>query len=147
MKRALTTALAAALSLTAASALAADLVFPGGTDLTESLKGQTYWSTQAQCAGLFGATSNYLSEQGDQAGAEAAKAQAVGFANDAIARLMTDRGVSRADAVALVQPAVLSGRSAGLKSLADGGLGSKSGWNFARSACLDVADIYKASAR
>lgn len=148
MQRALMTVLAAGVALsTALPAMAGDMIFPGGTGLTERLAGQAYWSTQAQCAGLFGATSNYLGERGDAAGADAAKVQALGFADQAIMRVMTDRGVSRAEAIQLVQPAILSGREAGLKSLAAEGANANSSWNYARSACLDVADIYKAASR
>ena len=148
MKRALLTVMAAGLTLSAAlPATAGDMIFPGGTGLTERLAGQTYWSTQAQCAGLFGATSNYLGERGDAAGAEAAKDQALAFADQAIKRVMTDRGVSRADAIQVVQPAILSGRDAGLKSLAAEGTNDNSNWNYARSACLDVAEIYQTAGR
>ncbi len=148
MKRTLMTVLTAGLALsTAVPAMAGDLIFNGGTGLTEKLAGQTYWSTQAQCAGLFGATSNYLSERGDAAGAEAAKTRALGFADQAIKRLMTDRGLSRGDAVQVVAPAILSGRDAGLRTLADQGMNENSNWNFARSACLDVADIYQSASR
>lgn len=148
MKPILTAILVSGLALaTAAPALAADLVFPGGTGLTERLAGQAYWSTQAQCAGLFGATSNYLTERGDTAGADAAKARALGFAEDAIKRLMTDRNLSRADALQLVAPAVLAGRESGQRTLATEGTNDNSNWNYARSACLDVADIYRSASR
>jgi hypothetical protein len=147
MKRTVTAIVAAGLTLSAIPALAGDLIFPGGTGLTEKLAGQAYWSTQAQCAGLFGATSNYLSERGDAGGAEAAKTQALSFAEAAISRLMTDRGLSRADALQVVQPAVLAGRESGLRTLETGGTNTNSGWNYARSACLDVADIYQTAAR
>jgi hypothetical protein len=148
MKRTLMTVLAAGLALSAAvPALAGDLIFPGGTGLTEGLAGQTYWSTQAQCAGLYGATNNYLSERGDTAQADAAKAKALGFAEDAIQRVMADRKLSRADAVQIVAPAILAGRNSGLQTLAAGGMNDNSTWNFARSACLDIAEIYKSASR
>ncbi|MDQ0466068.1 hypothetical protein QO010_003861 [Caulobacter ginsengisoli] len=148
MKRTLMTALAAGLALSAAvPAMAGDLIFPGGTGLTERLAGQSYWSTQAQCAGLFGATSNYLAEKGDAAGAEMAKARALGFAEDAIKRVMKDRGLKRPDALQVVQPAILAGRNSGLQALAEQGMNDNSKWNYARSACLDVADIYQSASR
>lgn len=148
MKRTLMTVLAAGLALsTTVPAMAADMVFPGGTGLTERLVGQTYWSTQAQCAGLYGATSNYLSARGDMAGADAAKAQALDFAEEAINRVMADRSLSRADAVQLVQPAILQGRQSGLQVLAAEGTADNSKWNLARSACLDVNDIYQSASR
>ena len=147
MKRIITAMVATALTLSAVPALASDLIFPGGTGLTEKLAGQTYWSTQAQCAGLFGAASNYLSARGDTGAAEAAKTQALSFAEAAIGRLMKDRGLSRADALQVLQPAVLTGRESGLRTLEAGGTSSNSGWNYARSACMDVADIYQTVAR
>ena len=60
---------------------------------------------------------------------------------------MTDRGLSRADAVQIVAPAILSGRDAGLKTLTAEGMNDNSNWNYARSACLDVADLYQSAGR
>jgi hypothetical protein len=137
--------LVAALSMaSAAPALAADLLYPGGTVLSEGAIGKPVWMIQAQCAGLFGATSNVLGAQGDAEGAESAKAQGVSFFRDSVDRLMRDRGLSRPVAVEAVTQALDSGRAEGFQKIKDGGgFGSRSHWNVARSVCLDVADVYQ----
>lgn len=137
-------AFAATATLFAAPALAGDLLYEAAPDsLTEDLDGQPYWSAQAQCAGLFGAAAQNQSEAGDAAGAEASKALAVSFANDAVKRLMHDRKLTRKDALLLIEPAVLKGRQDSIGLIADGATGPRSTWNFARSACLDIADAYQ----
>lgn len=142
MRRALS--LIAILSLTTtAPAVAGDLLYPGGSILSEPAIGKPVWMIQAQCAGLFGATSNVLDERGDTKGAEAAKTQGVTFFQDAVDRLMRDRGLGRAAAVEAVSQALDSGRAEGFQKIKDGGLGSRSHWNVARSVCLDVADVYQ----
>ncbi len=134
---------AAAALLAAAPALAGDLLYEAAPDsLTEGLNGQPYWSAQAQCAGLFGAAAQHQTEAGDAAEAEASKTLAVTFANDAVKRLMRDRNLSRKDALLLIEPAVLKGRQDSMGLIADGAEGPRSTWNFARSACMDVAEAY-----
>lgn len=129
---------------TAAPAVAADLLYPGGTILSEPAAGKPVWMIQAQCAGFFGATSNVLDEQGDADAAQAAKTQGVTFFRDSVDRLMRDRGLSRAAAVEAVSQAIDSGRAEGFQKIKDGGgFGPRSHWNIARSVCLDVADVYK----
>jgi hypothetical protein len=129
---------------TAAPAVAADLLYPGGTILSEPATGKPVWMIQAQCAGFFGATSNVLDEQGDADAAQAAKAQGVTFFRDSVDRLMRDRGLSRAAAVEAVSQALDSGRAEGFQKIKDGGgFAPRSHWNIARSVCLDVADVYK----
>lgn len=128
----------------ATPAAAADLLYPGGTLLSEEAVGQPVWLLQAHCAGLFGVTSNVLSERGDPAGAGAAKTRGVAFFNDAIDRLMRDRGLSRAAAMKAASGALDTGRASGLQHIRyGGGFASRSRWNTARSICLDVADVYK----
>lgn len=128
----------------AAPAAAADLLYPGGSMLSEPAIGKPVWMIQAQCAGFFGATSNVLGERGDAEGAEAAKAQGVTFFRDSVDRLMRDRGLSRAAAVEAVSQALDSGRAEGFQKIKDGGgFGARSHWNIARSVCLDVADVYQ----
>lgn len=136
-------ALAASSSaLLAAPALAGDLLYKAAPDsLTETLDGKPFWAAQAQCAGLFGAAAQYLGDSGDEAGADQAKALAVSFANDAIARLRKDRGLTRAQALELISPAVLKARQDAAPVVAAGD-GPRSTWNFARSSCLDVAEAY-----
>lgn len=127
----------------ATPAAAGDLLYPGGTLLSEGAVGKPVWEIQAECAGLFGATSNVLGQRGDTQGSEAAKARGVVFFQDAVERLMRDRGISRAAAVAAASPPVDAGRAGTLQSIRNGGFGPRSGWNTARSICLDVADVYK----
>lgn len=136
--------LLAGMTLAAAPAVAADLLYPGGTLLSEPAIGKPVWMIQAQCAGFFGATSNVLGERGDAGGAEAARVQGVTFFRDSVDRLMRDRGLSRAAAVEAVSRALDSGRAEGFQKIKDGGgFGSRSHWNVARSICLDVADVYQ----
>lgn len=143
MKKLVAGAAALALAATAAvPALAGDLLYRAAPDsLTENLNGQPYWSAQAQCAGLFGAAAQYLTDKGDGAGAGQAGKLAVTFANDAIKRLTKDRGLSRKDALLVIEPAVLKARQDSI-GLVSGDTSAKSTWNFARSACLDVAEAY-----
>ncbi len=129
---------------TAAPAVAADLLYPGGTVLSEPAIGKPVWMIQAQCAGLFGATSNVMTDRGDAEGAEAARSQGVAFFRDAVDRLMRDRGLSRAAAVEAVSQPLDSGRAEGFQKIRDGGgFEPRSHWNVARSVCLDVADVYQ----
>ena len=129
-------------------ASASDLLYPGGTLLTEGAIGKPVWMIQAQCAGFFGATSNVLNERGDISGAQQAKAQGAQFARDAIERLMKDRSLSRPAATEALGQAVDSGRAEGFQKIKNGGgFESRSHWNTTRSVCLDVADVYNKSLR
>ena len=140
-------AMAALLPLCAAPATAGDLLYEAAEDsLTESLNGRPFWLAQAECAGLFGAAATYMTERGDAEGAQEASQLAISFANDAIARLRQDRGVSRKDALLIIEPAVLSSREKSLPVVASGGANPSSTWNYARSVCLDVADNYATQA-
>lgn len=125
-----------------APAMAGDLIYSGGTMLTEGIAGKPYWAVQAQCAGVYGATSSYLAEKGDADGAERAKALGVAFFHEAVDRVMKDRGVARPAAVEALSPAVIAGRTETLQALQVEGNGPTSKWNYARSACLDVRDSY-----
>lgn len=131
-------------AFTATPATAGDLLYPGGSMLSEGAVGKPVWMIQAQCAGFFGATSNVMTERGDTSGAAAAKAQGVSFFKDAVQRLMKDRGLSQAVATDAVAQAVDSGRAEGFQKIKDGGgFDTRSHWNVARSVCLDVADVYE----
>jgi hypothetical protein len=142
MRRALYLVSALAMAI-AAPASASDLLYPGGSMLSEGAVGKPVWMIQAQCAGFFGATSNVMGERGDAEGAEAAKAQGVAFFKDSVERLMKDRGLSRPAAVEAVSQAVDYGRQEGFQKIKDGGgLQPRSHWNVARSVCLDVAEVY-----
>lgn len=128
----------------AAPASASDLLYPGGSLLSEGAVGKPVWMIQAQCAGFFGATSNVMSEQGDADGAAEAKAQGVAFFRDAVERLMRDRSLSKGAATEAVVQAVDSGRMEGFQKIKDGGgFGPRSHWNVARSVCLDVSEVYQ----
>src|SRR5688572_19481920 len=108
MKKLIAGAAALALAAAAMPALAGDLLYEAAPDsLTENLNGQPFWSAQAQCAGLFGAAAQYLGDNGDNAGADASSKLAVAFANDAIKRLSKDRGLTRKEALLVIEPAVL----------------------------------------
>lgn len=128
----------------AAPAAAGDLLYPGGTMLTEGMAGKPYWSVQAQCAGVYGATSNFLASKGDADGAAEAKALGVAFFRDAVDRVMKDRGVARPAAVEALGPSVIASRTETLQVLQSEGAGPSSKWNYARSACLDVREAYAA---
>ena len=112
------------------------------TSLIESDVGQPYWLLLAQCAGVFGATSNYDAEAGHTREAEADKARGVGMLNAAIGRLQIDRGIDRQDALAIASPQVDLGRADGRAMLDTGGTGAQSPWNWARSSCLDIETAY-----
>jgi hypothetical protein len=117
------------------------------TMLTEAAIGQPYWMLQAQCAGLFGATANFRSEQSQSKGAQKAANKDVGlgtaFLNDAVARIRADRQLDYDTAMATLVPVVQLGRTKARDALATGDTGPKSKWNYQRSFCMDVADGYK----
>lgn len=143
MKKLIAGAAALAIAAAAMPALAGDLLYEAAPDsLTENLNGQPYWSAQAQCAGLFGAAAQYLGDNGDSAGAEASGKLAVSFANDALKRLVKDRGLTRKEAMLVIEPAVLRARTDSMGLVSSGDTSAKSTWNFARSSCLDVAEAY-----
>lgn len=141
MKRVLFLMVAVTLGVVTPAA-AGDKIYRGGTMLTEGIAGKPYWALQAQCAGVFGATSAYLAEKGDTAGAEQAKALGVTFFRDAVDRVMKDRGVEKPAAMQALSPAVIAGRTETLQALQAEGDGPSSKWNYARSVCLDVRDTY-----
>lgn len=145
MRRALYLLTAAAIAAAAVTpAMAADLRYDGESLLAEGAKGKPYWMIQAQCSGLFGATSSYLAEKGDADAAQTAKVQGVAFFRDAVDRLMRDRKMTRPAAIDAVSQIVVTGRQAGLSKIqTGGGLNPNSHWNVERSVCLDVNDAYK----
>jgi hypothetical protein len=138
--------LALVLSAGALPALAGDLLYRAEPDsLTEALDGQPYWAAQAQCAGLFGGAAQYLTVQGGGTAADEAKTSALAFADDAIAQLRKDRGLTKAQAIEVITPAVLKAREDGERLISQDN-SPRSAWNFARSSCLDVADSYRTQA-
>ncbi|MDP1738323.1 MAG: hypothetical protein Q8L23_12905 [Caulobacter sp.] len=143
MKRALYILTAVTLGA-AAPAAAGDMLYPGGTMLTENLEGRPYWAVQARCAGVYGATSNFLADKGDTDGAAEAKAMGVAFFNIAVDRVMKDRGIERRAALEALSPGVIAGRQETIEVLQAEGDGPSSTWNYARSVCLDIRDSYGA---
>ncbi len=142
MKR--TLYLLSAAALLAGPATATDLLYPGGTLLTERVAGKPYWALQANCAGIYGAASAFRAEHGDEQGAADAKARGVAFFKSAVDRVMQDRGIGRPEAVDALSSAVVKGRGEAMTMLQTDGDGPASEWNYARSACLDVQDAYAA---
>jgi hypothetical protein len=134
-------ALASAL-LTAAPALAGDLMLEkqDASDLITSDVGKPFWMLQAQCAGMFGAAYAYDTSHGKPSAAEAMKQTGVDMLESALSRLQIDRGVDRNGAMALAADQVEVGRAAAKTELDQSGDGANSGWNFLRSACLDITD-------
>ncbi len=149
MRRALSTMIAAAIAAgglsmpMAAAARGQDMTYDGDSVLLEDARGKSYWVLQSQCAGLFGATSFYMTKQGKAEDAEAAKVQAVAFYRDAVDRLARDRGLPRPEAVAAVSSLVSTSRADELTQITRHGASPSSAWNVRRSICLDVADAYK----
>jgi len=140
---------AASMLVAGAASAASDMAVHAqdATPLTESAIGQPYWMLQAQCAGLFGATANYRTEQSQSRGAQKAAGQDVGrgtaFLHAAIARIRADRQLDYDTAMSTLVPAVQLGRSKARDALAVGSTGPKSRWNYERSFCMDVADAYR----
>jgi hypothetical protein len=138
-------AIVAALVAFASPAAASDMTFrkADATGLTDTVIGQPYWLLHAQCAGLFGARSQWELDAGRRDKAEEAKVQAVEFMHAALKRLQTDRGLDRKQALALAIPHLEAGRNHGKEILANGRTGWQSAWNAERSFCLDVRDAYR----
>ena len=140
-------AVVAALALGGAAQAAPDrtLSKSSASALVQDDIGQPYWILLAQCAGVFGATSNYDSDSGRKREAEADAAQGTAMLEQAIARLQIDRGLDRKDAFDTAAPQVDLGRRDGRAMLDAGGTGAQSSWNWARSSCLDIAEAYRHS--
>lgn len=146
MKKFLASGLALIVAGAAGMATASDLTYRAAPDsLTEPMDGKPYWASQAQCAGLFGASSQYFEGQGDAQKAAEYRDMALQFANDAISRLQRDRGLTKAQAVEIISPAVLKAREDSGRVL-EQGTDNRSAWNFARSSCLEINDAYRQQA-
>jgi hypothetical protein len=133
---------ALALLATAASAdTGHDLLFPKreATSLTARAAGQPFWALLAECAGVYGAASNWESGRGNTDAADQDAHIGERMANAAIERLMHDRGLSHDDALAYVGVEVNTGRAQGREILSGG---DRDTWNYKRSACLDIEDVY-----
>lgn len=126
----------------AAPALAGDLTLGKGdaTPLVQSDVGKPFWTLEAQCAGMYGAAYAYETEHGRSGQADVMKQTGVDMLENSLARLQADRGVDRSAAMTLVANDVEVGRAMGKAELDRHGDGEASGWNFFRSACLDISD-------
>lgn len=137
---------AAALAGTGVSAAAPahDKVFPRSevSSLTLHAGGQPFWALLAECAGVYGAASNWESERGHADAAEEDARIGTHMANEAIQRLMEDRGLSHDDALAYAGVEINTGRAQGQDFLARGDHSAYSLWNTKRSACLEIDEIY-----
>ena len=127
----------------ASAAAASDLVLAkrDSTPLTEGNVGSPYWSLQAQCAGMFGASYAYRVATGKNADVD--KATGSAMLQAALGQLQSDRGIDRAAAVELVKPEVEYGRAKARRMLNAEGADAYSIWNTARSTCLDIADGHR----
>jgi hypothetical protein len=121
-----------------------DLLFPSkeASNLTELAAHQPYWALLSECAGVFGAASNFESARGNERAAAEDKATGASMLNDAIGRLVADHGISEQDALAFAGDQVNVGREQGGDLLAHGDIGGSSRWNFKRSACLEIQTVY-----
>lgn len=141
---------AAALSI-AAPAMANDLVYRhdrnSGPDLLEGSNGRAYWILLSECAGFYGAMANMATSEADY---DADLAAGSRWLNLAIDRVRADRSLSRSDALALIEPRVITARSVGQAGIA--GSGDESGsltlnaGQVMRSTCASLARVYGARA-
>lgn len=140
----------AALSI-AGPVMASDLLYRhdrhDGPDLLERSNGQAYWIMLSECAGFYGAMANMATSEADyDADLEAGRT----WLNMAIDRVRADRGLSRSDALGLIEPRVTQARSAGQAGIAAGG-DSAGGMTLTaaqimRSTCGSVQRVYRAQA-
>jgi hypothetical protein len=105
--------------------------------------GQPYGRLQSRCAGMFAAAFNYSSLRGDPEQAWQDREIGKAMLNDAIGRLVIDRGLERKPAFDLTLPEVAVGRAVAEDLFADSGFGPRSRWNIQRSICLDIRDAYR----
>lgn len=140
----LASALAVAASALPAVASDGDMVFPSreASNVTASLANQPYWQLLAECAGMFGAASQFESGHGNGAAADEDKAIGTRFLTDAVERLKADHKLSDSDALALASDQVSVGHDQGAEILAHGDVSGDSQWNWKRGACMEVQDSY-----
>jgi hypothetical protein len=92
---------------------------------------------------MFAAAFNYSSLRGDPEQAWQDREIGKAMLNDAIGRLVIDRGLERKPAFDLTLPEVAVGRAVAEDLFADSGFGPRSRWNIQRSICLDIRDAYR----
>ena len=151
MRRFIVLAATLAVVASAAPSMASDpdLLFPGreASTMTELAANQPYWALLAECAGVFGAASQWEKGRGNPSAADADKAAGSRFLTDAIERLKADHGLNDNDALAFASDQVSVGHQQGLEILSSGDIGPSSKWNWKRSACLEIQDTYHRDAR
>jgi hypothetical protein len=128
---------------------APDLLFPSkeASSLTAQAANQPYWALLAECAGVFGAAANYEMGRGDHAAADQNARTGSSMLNDAVAQLVADHGISENDALGVAGEQVNVGRDQGRDLLANGDTRGSSRWNWKRSACLEVQQVYHHDSR
>ena len=140
----LTAALAIASAALPAVASDTDMLFPSreASNITAAAANQPYWALLAECAGVYGAASQWESGRGNAAAAEEDKATGTRFLNDAIERLKADHGLSDSDALAFASDEVSEGHSQGTELLAHGDISAGSQWGWKSSGCEQIQDTY-----
>jgi hypothetical protein len=139
----------AALAIAAPAVAADDLLFPAkeATSLTAMAAHQPYWALLAECAGVYGAASNFERGRGNGGAADEDARIGTGMLNDAVARLKIDHNLSDHDALAYASDEVSEGHQQGADLLAHGDISGGSQWNWKRSACLDIQASYHRQVR
>ncbi|HWE46598.1 MAG TPA: hypothetical protein VG407_11280 [Caulobacteraceae bacterium] len=140
----LASALAVAATALPAAAADTDLLFPGreASNMTRMAANQPYWALLAECAGVFGAASQWEKGKGNSSAADEDKDTGARFLTDAIERLKTDHKISDQDALAYASDEVSVGHNQGAELLANGDISANSQWNWKRGACLEIQETY-----
>ena len=140
----LASALAVAAAAVPAAASDTDLLFPGreASNMTRMAANQPYWALLAECAGVFGAASQWESGRGNSAASDEDKAIGTRFLTDAVERLKADHKLNDGDALALASDQVSVGHDQGVELLAHGDISGSSQWNWKRGACMQIQDTY-----
>jgi hypothetical protein len=143
---------AAALSVAtpAAAAPDPDLLFRSrdASNVTASAANQPYWQLLSECAGMFGAASQWERGRGNGDASDEDKAIGARFLTEAIGQLKADhKELSDQDALALASDHVSVGHKEGVTVVGNGDIGAGSQWNWKSSACTQIEDTYHHDAR
>lgn len=130
----------------ASPALSADRLLTASESslLARDNVGKPYWALLAGCAGFFGGTSNFYTDNNEPAKAEQAKDTGVRFLNEALEQLRIDRGLAPSAGLNALVPTVDRGRIRAKQLLMSAHDDPNSDWNFARSTCMDIQRAYLA---
>jgi hypothetical protein len=141
--------LAVAVAAVPAAASDTDLLFPSreASNITAMAANQPYWALLAECAGVFGAASQWETGRGHGSDADEDKAIGTRFLNDAVAQLKVDHHLSDQDALAFASDQVSVGHAQGADLLSNGDISAGSQWNWKRSGCLQIQDTYHHDSR